>query len=149
MQPNPAAVGAGKGWGEPSHARKDQTGQTHMKDHSASPPGLEPAPGTAQDDAADLLHGEQLFRSWLPRNDSGTDDDDTDDDDTSRLPTITGLPEGIEVVEHEIARAVGQWILMVRCQCGKRWFELEAIDTATCPRCNKLVYVDAVETRRD
>lgn len=100
---------------------------------------------TAQDDAPDLLRSEQIFRSWPERKDNDTD---TDDDDTARLPAITSLPPGIEVVEHEIGRAVGQWILMVRCQCGKRWFELEAIDTATCPRCNTLVYVDALDTRR-
>ena len=60
-----------------------------------------------------------------------------------------GLPEGIEVVEHSVCRAVGQWVLMVRCQCGKRWFELEAIDAATCPRCNSLVYVDVLQARPD
>jgi hypothetical protein len=97
----------------------------------------------AHDDAPDLLRGDQIFRSWPQPEHS-----DSDDDDTARLPGITSLPEGIEVIEHEIGRAVGQWILMVRCQCGKRWFELEAIDTATCPRCNRLVYVDAQETRR-
>jgi len=120
-----------------------------MKNHSASHPGLEPAPATAQDDPPDLLQGEQVFRSWPERDYTDTDDSDTDDDDTARLPAITSLPAGIEVVEHETGRAVAQWILMVRCQCGRRWFELEAIDTATCPRCNKLVYVDALDTQRD
>jgi hypothetical protein len=122
-----------------------------MKDQSGSHPPLDPArpeptPVTAQDDTPDLLRGDKIFRSWPQPEDDDTDE--TDDDDTAQLPGITSLPEGIEVIEHEIGRAVGQWILMVRCQCGKRWFELEAIDTATCPRCNKLVYVDAVETRR-
>lgn len=114
--------------------------ESHPRPDSARP---EPTPATAHDDTPDLLHGDKLFRSW-PQ----PDDNDSDDTDTARLPGITSLPEGIEVVEHEIGRAVGQWILMVRCQCGKRWFELEAVDTATCPRCNKLVYVDALETRR-
>ena len=148
MRSNPTVVAAGRGWGEPSNERKDQTGQIRMKDHSESHPRLEPAPVTAQDDAPDLLRGEQIFRSWPEPEDHDTEDNDTDDD-TSRLPVITSLPEGIEVVEHEIGRAVGQWILMVRCQCGKRWFELQAIDTATCPRCNTLVYVDALDTRRE
>ena len=103
---------------------------------------------TAQDDTPDLLQGDKIFRSWPEPKETDTDTD-TDDEDTSRLPAITSLPQGIEVVEHEIGRAVGQWILMVRCQCGKRWFELEAIDTATCPRCNTLVYVDALDNRRD
>jgi hypothetical protein len=122
-----------------------------MKDHSDSHPRPdlerpEPTPVTDQDDMPDLLQGARIFRSWPQPEDRDTDD--TDNDDTARLPGITSLPDGIEVIEHEIGRAVGQWILMVRCQCGKRWFELEAIDTVTCPRCNKLVYVDAVETRR-
>jgi hypothetical protein len=113
-----------------------------MKSHSPSHPRLDPAPATAQDDAPDLLHGDQIFRS-APR--SG--DTIADDGDTARLPNITSLPAGIEVVEHEIGRAVGQWILMVRCQCGRRWFEVEAIDTATCPRCNTLVYIDVRDAR--
>jgi len=113
-----------------------------MKDFSASHPQQEPAPATAQDDVPDLLAGARIFRTAKQFVDRGSDEDDT-----ARLPGITSLPEGIEVVEHEIGRAVGQWILMVRCQCGKRWFELEAIDTATCPRCNTLVYVDALDTR--
>ena len=77
------------------------------------------------------------------------DNDVSDLEDTARLPAITRLPEGIEVVETEIGRAVGQWILMVRCQCGKRWFEIEAIEAATCPRCSALVYVDMLQDRPD
>jgi len=97
---------------------------------------------TGQDDTPDLLRGDRIFGSQSQLKDS-----DSGDEDASRLPGITSLPQGIEVIEHEIGRAVGQWIMMVRCQCGKRWFELEAVDTATCPRCDKLVYVDAVDTR--
>jgi len=119
-----------------------------MKSHSGLYPRRDPArpestPATAQDDTPDLLRGDKIFSSQ-PQ----LDDSESSDDDTARLPGITSLPQGIEVVEHEIGRAVGQWILMVRCQCGKRWFELEAIDTATCPRCDKLVYIDALDTRR-
>jgi hypothetical protein len=148
-QPNRAAVAAGKGREGLSHSPNDPTVQISMKNHSESHPRLDPAPPeptpvAAQDDTPDLLRGDKLFRSW-PQ----PEDNDADDDDTARLPGITSLPEGIEVVEHELGRAVGQWILMVRCQCGKRWFELEAIDTATCPRCNRLVYVDALDTPRD
>jgi hypothetical protein len=118
-----------------------------MKGHSGSYPRLDPArpdpaPVTGHDDTPDLLRGDRIFGSQSQLRDS-----DSGDEDTARLPGITSLPQGIEVVEHEIGRAVGQWILMVRCQCGKRWFELEAVDTATCPRCDKLVYVDAVDTR--
>jgi hypothetical protein len=116
-----------------------------MKSHSGSHPRRDPAhpEPPAQDDTPDLVQGDRIFSTHPPLEDS-----DSSDDDTARLPGITSLPQGIEVVEHEIGRAVGQWILMVRCQCGKRWFELEAIDTATCPRCDRLVYIDALDTRR-
>jgi hypothetical protein len=69
---------------------------------------------------------------------------ESDDEDTARVPQITKLPEGIEVVEHNVGTATGQWILQVRCQCGRRWYELKAVEMATCPRCGVLVYV-AVE----
>ena len=115
-----------------------------MKDRPGSNPETEPAPATTQDDVPDLLQGAKVFRSLYPS--AGVIGDD---DDTARLPKITSLPEGIEVVEHSVCRAVGQWVLMVRCQCGKRWFELEAIDAATCPRCNATVYVDVPQARPD
>ncbi len=74
----------------------------------------------------------------------GTDREQESDPDaiTSPIPNITKLPEGYEVVEQKVGRAVGQWVLMVRCQCGRRWFEVEAIEAATCPRCGLLVYVE-------
>ena len=62
--------------------------------------------------------------------------------DKARIPTVTRMPEGYEVVEQRVGRAVGQWVLQVRCECGRRWFEVEAIDSAHCPRCGALVYVD-------
>jgi hypothetical protein len=65
-----------------------------------------------------------------------------DEDDTNRLPRITRMPEGIKVEEHRVGRAVAQWVLHVRCDCGRRWFEVEAVDTTNCPRCGMLVYVD-------
>ena len=52
------------------------------------------------------------------------------------------MPEGIELVEQRAGDAEGRWLLEVRCQCGRRWFELEAIPAATCPRCGLLVYVN-------
>lgn len=58
------------------------------------------------------------------------------------VPRITSMPDGIKVDERRVGRAVAQWILHVRCDCGRRWFEAEAVDTATCPRCGVLVYVD-------
>ena len=64
------------------------------------------------------------------------------EDDTSRLPRITWAPPGIEVVEARAGPADGQWVLHVRCQCGRRWFEVDAVRASTCPRCGLLVYVN-------
>jgi len=61
--------------------------------------------------------------------------------DDSLLPVITRMPDGYEVVEHRVGRAIGQWVLQLRCECGRRWFELEEVDTTSCPRCGLLVYV--------
>lgn len=149
---NPAAAAAGDSRDERCHAPKDSTVKILMKDHFPSGPRQAPALAAAQDDASkstpqaapDRSDGAQVFR---PGHQS--DNDVSDEDDTARLPGITSLPEGIEVVEHAIGRAVGQWILMVRCQCGKRWFEVEAIEAATCPRCSALVYVDMLQDRPD
>jgi hypothetical protein len=58
------------------------------------------------------------------------------------VPKITRLPEGIEVIEQKVGRAVGNWILQVRCQCGRRWFELSPVDATHCPRCGMYVYID-------
>ena len=58
------------------------------------------------------------------------------------VPRIKSMPTGIKVEERRVGRAVAQWILHVRCDCGRRWFEAEEVDTATCPRCGMLVYVD-------
>lgn len=72
------------------------------------------------------------------------DDVETDDaeDDDGPLPQITRMPEGMKVEERRVGRAMAQWVMLVRCDCGRRWFEIEDVDTATCPRCGLLVYVD-------
>jgi hypothetical protein len=85
----------------------------------------------------------QLFVEAGSRLPAGVSDKrDPDPDATSPYPKITRLPEGIEVIEQQVGRAVGTWVLQVRCQCGRRWFETEAVDTTHCPRCGMLVYVD-------
>jgi hypothetical protein len=56
-------------------------------------------------------------------------------------PSGRSLPEGYDVHEQRVGRAVGQWVLQVRCQCGRRWFEVEAIEATHCPRCGSLVYL--------
>jgi hypothetical protein len=58
------------------------------------------------------------------------------------LPQILQMPEGMKVEERRVGRAVAQWILQVRCDCGRRWFEAAPVDATTCPRCGVLVYVD-------
>ena len=90
------------------------------------------------DDAAeaDLISPARLLR-YLDA--SATDE--TEDDD-GPLPRITRMPEGIKVEERRVDRAMAQWVMLVRCDCGRRWFEVEDVDTATCPRCGLLVYVD-------
>jgi len=61
---------------------------------------------------------------------------------TAPLPKITRMPEGIEVKERRLGRAVGHWVLQVRCECGRRWFEVEPVQRADCPRCGALVLID-------
>lgn len=89
--------------------------------------------------------------SQLMRGPDGPDDGqgneappgDSDDlEDTAPVPRISKMPKGVRVDERRVGRAVAQWILNVRCECGRRWFEVDSVDTATCPRCGVLVYVD-------
>ena len=95
--------------GAPKHCKnrcaKLLTWHIPTKDRPESNPETDPAPATAQDDVPDLLQGAKVFRSLYPS--AGVIGDD---DDTARLPKITSLPEGIEVVEHSVCRAVGQWV---------------------------------------
>ena len=64
------------------------------------------------------------------------------------LPRISRLPDGIEVVERPLGHATAQWLLQVRCECGRRWFELEPMKTATCPRCGTFLVVKTEGRRR-
>ena len=94
-----------------------------------------------QEASPELISSAELVR-YLDRAREARAEVDPDAGDTARLPRITRMPEGIKVDERRVGRAVAQWVLHVRCECGRRWFEVEAIDTATCPRCGVLVYVD-------
>lgn len=67
---------------------------------------------------------------------------DDDSEDTARLPAATQASEGMTVVEKRLGHAVGQWIFVVRCDCGRRWFDLKAVDNAECPRCGLWVRVE-------
>jgi hypothetical protein len=67
---------------------------------------------------------------------------DDDSGDTARLPAATHAPDGMTVVEQRLGHAVGQWIFLVRCDCGRRWFDLKAVDNVQCPRCGLWVRVE-------
>lgn len=108
----------------------------------ASPAGAAPGQAQKTDDSSDLIDVAGLLRIL-------EDDDDEPEDagNTANMLRITRMPEGIEVVEQRAGVAEGQWLLQVRCQCGRRWFELDAIHAATCPRCGLLVYVNVAAPR--
>ena len=96
------------------------------------------------DPPEDLISSAELMRLLADEADQLHENDTDDDGDTlglEPLPKVMRMPEGIEVVERRVGRAVGQWILEVRCECGRRWFELEAVDTGKCPRCGALVLI--------
>jgi hypothetical protein len=61
------------------------------------------------------------------------------------LPRIEQLPQGIIVKEGVMGRATGQWIVQIRCECGRRWFDVQMVKTARCPRCEAMVVVDAID----
>lgn len=58
------------------------------------------------------------------------------------VPQITRMPPGMTVVEHAIGRGVAQWVLQVHCECGRRWYELEEVGFAKCPRCELLLRIE-------
>jgi hypothetical protein len=91
------------------------------------------------DEPGDLIDITQLMQV-LEEQPEPSDDDATPG--TPPLPNITRMPEGIEVTERRLGHAVGCWVLQVRCECGRRWFELEPVQTAECPRCGALVLVE-------
>jgi len=92
------------------------------------------------DEPGDLISLSQLMKV-LEDEPEPVDDDDTTLG-TAPLPKITRMPEGIEVKERRLGHAVGHWVLQVRCECGRRWFEVEPVQTADCPRCGAFVFVD-------
>ena len=102
--------------------------------------------GPERDEPDELISVEQLLRSvdWQPEPDSHYPENE--DSDTVRLPNITRMPQGAKVKGRRIGHAVGHWVLQVRCECGRRWFEVEQVETAECPRCGALVAIE-VEPR--
>lgn len=61
------------------------------------------------------------------------------------LARIEQLPQGILVEETAMGRATGQWIVQIRCDCGRRWFDVEMIKTARCPRCDSMVLIEPID----
>jgi len=92
-----------------------------------------------KDEPGDLISLSALMKV-LEEEPEPVDDDTTAG--TAPLPTITRMPEGIEVQERRLGHAAGHWVLQVRCECGRRWFEVEPVRTADCPRCGALVFID-------
>ena len=95
---------------------------------------------TADDQPEDLISLSQMMKVLEDEPEPVDDEDATLG--TAPLPKITRMPEGIEVTERRFGRAVGHWVLQVRCECGRRWFEVEPVQTADCPRCGALVLID-------
>jgi hypothetical protein len=58
----------------------------------------------------------------------------------ARAPALTEVDPagGIEVREQELVRVTAQRLYMVRCECGRRWFELERPALVECPACHRL-----------
>ena len=61
------------------------------------------------------------------------------------LPRVEQLPPGMIVKEDVMGRATGQWIVQIRCECGRRWFDVQMVKTARCPRCDSMVVVDPID----
>jgi len=108
----------------------------------------EPEKNKNRKENADLIDDDTLFS----RHSGGTvrtvDEDDQVDlgateSDAVELPKITRMPEGMTVIEQQIGHAIGQWVFVMLCDCGRRWFSLQAQDQAQCPRCNRWVHIEA------
>lgn len=95
------------------------------------------SPGT--DESTDLISISQLM-DVLRRQPEPPDDEATLG--AAPVPKIRSMPEGMDVQERHLGHAVGQWVLQVRCDCGRRWFEVQPVRTADCPRCGALVLVE-------
>ena len=63
----------------------------------------------------------------------------------SALPLIEQLPPGIVVEEKEMGRATGQWVVQIRCACGQRWFDVQMVKIARCPRCEMMAVVEPID----
>lgn len=91
--------------------------------------------------SADLEHTQPIERA------DTTEFPDAEDtaDIGSPLPRIEQLPPTIIVEEGEMGHATGQWIVQIRCDCGRRWFDVKMVKTARCPRCESMVVVEPID----
>jgi len=94
------------------------------------------------DEPDDLISPAQLMKLVAAGPDPANADDHVLAPAPAPVPRITRMPEGVEVREQRLGHAVGHWILQVRCDCGRRWFEVEQVTTARCPRCGVMTLVE-------
>ena len=99
-------------------------------------------PPAESDPAADLEHTHEMEGTTII---GSADIDDAANYLGGSLPRIEQAPPGILVEETEMGRATGQWVVQIRCECGRRWFDVEMVKTARCPRCTSMVVVDPVD----
>ena len=117
-------------------ARQDRWGPGFEPDVKTRTPG--PAPESAR---PDLEHTQPMER---------TEDVEADPAEETAyigvpLPRVEQMPPGIIVKEDVMGRATGQWIVQIRCECGRRWFDVQMVKTARCPRCENMVVVDPID----
>ena len=57
----------------------------------------------------------------------------------SAATVLSGAPgENIGASEPELCRITAQRLYLIRCECGRRWFDLELPALAECPACHRL-----------
>lgn len=118
-------------------ARQDRWGTGFER--TGAPTGTtDPAPERPRDE---LEHTQPIEKTESLEREPG--------DDTAYigapLPRVEQLPPGIIVKEDVMGRATGQWIVQIRCECGRRWFDVQMVKTARCPRCESMVVVDPID----
>ncbi|MGL6223804.1 MAG: hypothetical protein ACRC6L_09510 [Steroidobacteraceae bacterium] len=108
----------------------------------------EPEKSKSGKETADLIDDDTLFSRYSGGTVRTVDEDDegalnATESGAVELPKITRMPEGMTVIEQQIGHAIGQWVFVMLCDCGRRWFSLQAQEKAQCPRCNCWVHIEA------
>jgi hypothetical protein len=76
--------------------------------------------GKKADEPLEMISLTQLMRMLdrdVSAREGGTDDID-DTQGSGPTPRVTRMPDGFEVLEQRVGRAVGHWVLQVRCGSG-------------------------------